>query len=460
MTSKKLNCLEYMKSDIEINHFIKKMGFRFIKAGERFIKQGAISDSAYIIKSGTCRLVVEKSGNLHPAGHLGKGEIIGMVSLLTGEPQHVHFEAETDMELLELSRELFDDISRENPAWLDFLTEILINRLDSPRPIAERAIGKYVLTDIIGRGGYSIVYRALHTGLNMPVAVKMMRHNMAMDPEFLTGFRNEAKTIANLTHDNIINVFDIEEQFRTIFIIQELVEGESLNDLLTRLGSLPPKLAVEYLSQICSGLEYAHQQGLIHRDINSTNIFVQRNDRVKIIDFGLACSIGTEDFASYGTAAYMAPEQIESERLDERTDIYALAITAYEMLTGRRPFPEDDIQALMQLHLNEDIPDPGILVNDLPDGLRQFILKAGRRKPSDRYQNAALAMEDLQQLSADLGMPIGAKESEKLNMANFSLLYKDSQQTALKQLLNTIGNHAKEYGIKIKAADSMDFKGS
>jgi serine/threonine protein kinase len=279
---------------------------------------------------------------------------------------------------------------------------------------------------------------------------------MAMDPEFLTGFRNEAKTIASLTHDNIINVFDIEEQFRTIFIIQELVEGESLYDLLTRLGSLPPKLAVEYLIQICSGLEYAHQQGLIHRDINSTNIFVQRNDRVKIIDFGLACSIGTEDFASYGTAAYMAPEQIESEKLDERTDIYALAITAYEMLTGRRPFPEDDIQALMQMHLNQDIPDPGNLVSNLPDGLRAFILQAGRRQPSGRYQNAAQALKELQQLSADLGLPSETEEPEKLNTASVFLEYKDSQQTALKQFLSTIGNHAKEYGIKIKAADIMD----
>jgi CRP-like cAMP-binding protein len=136
------------------------------------IKQGEISDTAYIIKTGTCVLVVEKSGNFHPVSHLGKGEIIGMVSLLTGEPQHVHFEAETDMELWELNKELFDDISRQDPAWLDFLT----------------------------------------------------------------GFRNEAKTIANLNHDNIINVFDIEEQFRTVFIIQELIEGESLNDLLNRLG--------------------------------------------------------------------------------------------------------------------------------------------------------------------------------------------------------------------------------
>ena len=160
MTLKKLNCWEYMKSDKEISQFIKKMGFRLVKAGVRFINQGEISNSVYIVKSGTCRLVIEKSGNLHPVSHLGKGEIIGMVSLLTGEPQHVHFEAETDLELGELSKDLFDDISRENPAWLDFLTEILVNRLDSPRPIADRAIGKYVLTDIIGRGGYSIKIKA------------------------------------------------------------------------------------------------------------------------------------------------------------------------------------------------------------------------------------------------------------------------------------------------------------
>jgi CRP-like cAMP-binding protein len=276
-TSKPGSLLSFF-SEEEINQFIRKMACTVVKAGDRFIKQGEIRNTAYIIKRGACLVVAEKAGNLHPVGHLGKGDIIGVMSMLTGEPQNAHAEAETDMELWELSKELFDDLSRANPEWLDFLTEIIANRLDSRRPIADRAIGKYVLTDIIGRGGYSIVYRGLHTGLSMPVAIRMMRHNMAMDPEFLLSFRNEAKTIASLTHDNIIRVFDIEERFRTLFIIEELVDGESLKDLLIRLGSLSPKLAVGYLIQMCSGLEYAHQNNIIHRDINSTNIFVQRNE--------------------------------------------------------------------------------------------------------------------------------------------------------------------------------------
>ena len=443
-------------SENEINQFVNKMACKFFKAGERIITQGEIRDSAYIIKRGACLKVAEKWGDLHPVGHLGKGDIIGVMSMLTGEPQNAHVEAETDLELWELNKELFNDITRENPDWLDFLTEIIANRLDSRRPIADRAIGKYVLTDIIGRGGYSIVYRGLHTGLSMPVAIKMMRHNMAMDSEFLSGFRNEAKTIAGLTHDNIIRVFDIEERFRTIFIIEELVDGESLKALLGRLGSLSSKLVVDYLVQICSGLEYAHRQGIIHRDINTTNIFVQRNDRIKILDFGLACPIGTEDFASYGTAAYMAPEQIQSEKLDERTDIYALAITAYEMLTGRRPFPETDPRVLMQLHLDEDIPDPGNRLPVLSRGLREFISKAGRRKPSDRYQNATRALEALQELRGEFGLPVETKDPEKLNMASVFLVYKDSQEPALKQLMSTISNHAKEYGIGIKTADIMD----
>ena len=307
-----------------------------------------------------------------------------------------------------------------------------------------------------GAGGYSIVYRGLHSGLSMPVAIKMMRHNMAMDPDFLMSFRNEAKTIASLNHDNIIRVYDIEERFRTVFIIEELVDGESLKDLLVRLGNLSPKLAVDYIIQICSGLEYAHHQGILHRDINTSNIFVQRDDKIKILDFGLACPIGTEDFASYGTVAYMAPEQIESDKLDERTDIYALAITAFEMLTGKRPFPENDIRALMQMHLNQDIPDPKKRGANLPDGLREFILKAGRRKPSDRYQSVAQALDDLVKIGGELGLPIKPNASEKLNMASVFLVYRDNQQPALQRLMRTISSHAKEYGIAIKAADIMD----
>jgi serine/threonine protein kinase len=284
---------------------------------------------------------------------------------------------------------------------LEFITELVADRLDSRRPTAYRTIGKYVATDIIGSGAFSIVYKGRHTGLNMPVAIKMMRHDMALCSDFLDSFCNEAKTIAGLTHDHIVRVYDFEERYRTLFIIMEYLKGDSLKDMICHLRAIPPKLTANFLIQICSALAYAHQHGIVHRDINPSNIIVQPNDHVKILDFGLACLAGTEDFSNTGTAYYMAPEQIDGRPVDQRTDIYALGVTAYEMVTGRRPFPEDNAKALLDMHLTRDVTDPGHIIPDIPDELRGFILKSARCDPDQRYQDMDQAMAILRPLAQD-----------------------------------------------------------
>jgi serine/threonine protein kinase len=243
----------------------------------------------------------------------------------------------------------------------------------------------------------------MHLGLNMPVAIKMMRHDLAVDSDFLSNFQNEAKTIASLNHENIIKIYDIEERFRTVFIIMEYLEGESLDAMLERLKIIPPALAVHYLIQICSGLQYTHQRGIIHRDINSSNVIVQQDDQLKILDFGLACPMGTRDFSSLGTIAYLAPEQIEGDPMDQRTDIYAVGITAYEMVVGSRPFPEDDPQVLMDMHLTHDIPDPAVGTPNLPQDLQRFIIKACRRNPDSRYGDMRQALADLRRIARETG---------------------------------------------------------
>ncbi|MEW5908865.1 MAG: protein kinase [Thermodesulfobacteriota bacterium] len=374
------------------------MAVKQINSGERFIRQGDPKGPAYIIQRGTCIVLVEKDGKLHPAGHRGEGDIVGVSSILTGEPRPAHVEAETDMEVWVLDQNLFDSLSGTDPDLMAFLTELVAARFDSKRPTADRTIGKYLATQIIGRGGYSIVYKGLHTGLNMPVAIKMMRHDLASDESFLTTFRNEARIIAGLSHENIIKVFDIEERFRTIFIIMEYVEGESLDSLLNRLKRIPPAPALRYIGQTLAALEYAHRIGIIHRDINLTNIFVLTDDRIKVLDFGLACPIGTEDFASLGSPLYMAPEQIRSDPLDARTDIYSLGISTYQMVTGEYPFRIDSVKTLMDPGFNEEIPDPALILPELPAGLLAFIRKASRRNPAQRFQSAREALEALRPL--------------------------------------------------------------
>ena len=444
--------LNYFSED-EQKFLASKVKCKIVAAGERFITQGDVQKTAYIIQRGACLLVVEKEGELHPVGHLGRGDIVGIRSFLTGEPQSAHAEAETVMELWALDKSLFNDISQKDPELLEFLTELVVSRFDSKRPTADRIIGKYMATDIIGRGGYSIVYRGLNTDLSMPVAIKMLKHNLAMDPDFIKGFRNEAKTIASLRHENILRVYDIEERYKTVFIIEEMVEGESLENMLRRLTCMQPKLVISFLIQLCSGLQYAHKMGIIHRDINPSNIFVQQNDRLKILDFGLSCPIGTEDFASFGTMAYMAPEQIESDPMDQRTDIYAMGIMAFEMLSGKKPFPETNPQKLMDLHLNSGIPNPADLVPDMPEPLRQFIFKACQQDPAQRYQTVKQALDDLNRLAGELGIGSKQRADEKMNMASLFMVYKENQQPAVEQLMESLRAQAKELGIDLKAAD-------
>ncbi len=432
---------------------IENMVFQHIKAGERFIFQGEIGDKAFIIQSGSCLAIVEKSREFYPVNHYGEGDIVGGLGLLTGEARQCHVDAETDMKVWVLSQAQFEDISEKDPEILDFLTEIVADRFDSKRPTAFREIGKYLTTYIIGRGAFSIVYKGIHSGLNMPVAIKMMRHHLAANPDFLVNFQNEAQIIASLDHENIVNVYDIEERFRTVFIIMEIVEGQSLRDMIDHLKTIPPPLAAYFLVQICRGLEYAHERGIIHRDINPTNIIVQRNDQLKILDFGLACFDGTEAYTSAGTLFYMSPEQIEGDAVDPRADIYSVGIAAYEMVTGKRPFPEDDHWELRNMHLTMDIPDPVLIAPDLPEQLRHFIIKACRRDPEQRYQNVNQALEDLLPLAQKSGKLRAELSEVELKMTNILLTYDKENQYELNLIMDEFASKVQELGAGLQIAD-------
>jgi serine/threonine protein kinase len=350
-----------------------------------------------------------------------------------------------------MTKARFDEITDKDPALLDFTTELVADRLDSRRPTAYRTIGKYVTTDIIGRGAFSIVYKGEHTGLGMPVAIKMMRHDMAMNTDFLSSFRNEARTIANLDHEHIVKVYDFDGRYRTLFIIMEHVRGNSLKDMISHLRALPPKLAISFLVQICSALDYAHHRGIIHRDINPSNVIVQPNDQLKVLDFGLSCPTGTEDCSNTGTAHYMAPEQIEGLPVDPRSDIYALGAMAYEMVTGRRPFAEYDLKSLFDLHMSHDIPDPAQIVPNLPDELREFILNAGRCDPDERYR-------DMDQAMAALSPPVNGSVLKsnlpiwKRKMSTVFLMYTEENELALNRLMKQFSVRAQALGVEVKLA--------
>jgi len=378
--------------------FLKK-----IRAGERFICQGEPGDGVYLIQQGTCAAIVENDGGRTTVARLRKGDLVGEMAILTGEKCSAHVEAETDMRLWVLGKKRFEDLALDHPELRIFLTNLMTSWINTRTITARRKIGKYIITDIVGSGAYSIVYKGFHEILEMPVAIKMMKHDMAMDPDFLSNFHEEARTIAQFNHENIVNVHDIEELYQTVFIIMEYLEGCSLRSELNSLLRLTPRQVVTYLLQICRGLHYAHQRGVVHQDVKPDNIFLLLNGKAKILDFGLACRCGTES-RFCGTPSYMSPEQIESLQVDERTDIYALGIMAYELLAGRRPYPEDDMNRLLDLHVEEDIPDPADVIPGLPDALRIFILKACKRDLNRRYREIPEVLKDLQPLAAWLGL--------------------------------------------------------
>jgi serine/threonine protein kinase len=427
------------------------------KAGQRVIRQGDEGDTLYMVQEGSCVAHMEKDGREHPVARLRAGDIIGEIALLTGEPRTAHVDAETDVKLWTMSRAQFDRLSKERPDVRNFLTELVSNRFSSERMTAERAVGKYVVNQIIGRGGWSIVYKGIHARLNMPVAIKMLKHDMALDPDFSEKFRYEAKTIAHLNHENIVKVYDIEELYRTIFIITEYLEGVPLDSILEKMPTLPLSKVLHILLQVSDGLEYAHKHGVVHQDIKPANIFIQWDNRAKILDFGLACPPGTIDCnIMAGTVFYMSPEQIEGERIDERTDIYSLGLTAFELITGQSPFPKDNIAKVMDLHLHEDVPDPRTLIPDLPDEACNFIMRATQREPAARYKSMSQVLYELESLAETMGVKRERPVQERRKMMSLFLFYDDQHELILKPLVEEFSHEVRNVGAELRAAEFKD----
>jgi len=427
-----------------------------VAAGSRFISQGEEGDCFYIIQNGSCAVSIEKNEVSYPIAVLGPGDMVGEMAILTGENRSAHVDAQTDLDLWRLDRKGFDTICEKYPEVRHFLTQVVSNRFARSSLIADRTVGKYVINEVLGRGGWSIVYKGVHTSLNMPVAVKMLKHNMAMDAEFLENFQNEARTIANLNHENIVKVYDIEHLYRTVFIVMEYLEGGSLQSLMKEVPRLPVAKCLDIILQVCAGLNYAHSRGIVHGDIKPGNIFILKDERAKILDFGLACPPGTTVTKLVGTPKYCSPEQIKLQPVDERSDIYSLGVAAFRILTGQEAFQGFDIANLLHMHLYDSIPDPRAYVPDMPEELCEFLLRATSKDPSARYQNVGQIIHELRPLSQRLGISVHTGSRRNNNMMSLFLFYRDDHQPMIKQLVRDFTQELEKVGAVLREADFKD----
>jgi serine/threonine protein kinase len=441
-----------------ITPLLQSMKIKHFNAGDRIIQQGEEGAHFYFILDGSCNVNLEKNDMLYKLAHLTVGDIFGEMAVVTGEHRSAHVDAETDMDVLSMSRKQFEALSEKYPDLRDFLSEVITHRLSNSKITADKRIGKYIINEMIDLGGFGIVYKGVHSTLHMPVAVKMLKHSNAMDPDFLEIFRNEAKTIARLNHANIIRIYDIEELYKTIFIVTEYLEGSTLQSILESTPNLPLVKILDITMQICYGLEYAHRQGIIHQDINPNNIFIQSDGQVKIIDFGLACPPGNLDcnFLFPGTIYYIAPEQINGEPVDERTDIYTLGITVYEMITGKRPFTEDDLRNLINLHLHEDFATLNISIPNMPEELNNFFMKTIRKEPSERFKNISEILNELIPLADKLGIKAQTSSVKQNKMMNIFLMYPVEHQIDYDHFVEEFSRHVNETGGVLRITEYED----
>ena len=265
--------------------------------------------------------------------------------------------------------------------------------------------GRYEVLKRVGSGGMADVYMAKDHKLNRNVAVKVLKSEYVEDEKFLKKFETEAQAVARLSHPNIVNIYDVGIEDGINYIVMELAEGITLKEYIRKKGYLSPKETVEISTQIASAISHAHKNHIIHRDIKPQNILVSDTGIIKVTDFGIAKATSSNTVTSTATAMgsvhYISPEQAKGRFCDEKSDIYSLGITMYEMVTGPVPFDHENGVTIALMHLQNEITPPSQIRDGIPDSLEKIILKCTMKKPEERYQTADDLIADLRLVFED-----------------------------------------------------------
>ncbi|MCB9730039.1 MAG: protein kinase [Deltaproteobacteria bacterium] len=370
------------------------------EAGETLIVQGdpgaaagGRDDAMYLIEEGRVRVrIVDPDGATRLERPLDAPAVVGEMALVTHEPRTATVEAATQVRALRAGRAPVMALLRRAPQAAAFLTRAVGRRLMEAGGI--RQVGKYSVVGPIGSGSLCTVFEGVHPTLTQRVALKMLSHDLALDPGFKEAFEREARLLASLRHDHIVRVIDTERAYGTHFIVMERMSGTDLQDVIERGTRLEPEMVARLLAEAAEALAYCHSRDLLHRDVKPGNIFLTDDGKAKLLDFNIAVTLESTargDGRVSGTPAFMAPEQCRGEVLDGRADLYALGITAYALVTGQAPFEADTNLDLMKHQVATPMPDPRKAVPGLPPYLAEFIARSTQKRREDRFASCAAA---------------------------------------------------------------------
>lgn len=303
--------------------------------------------------------------------------------------------------------------------------------------IGKKLDGRYELLELIGVGGMADIYRARDIQEDRIVAVKILKTEYAGSEEFLRRFRNESKAIALLSHPNIVKIYDVGFTDKVQFIVMEYVDGITLSDYIEQQGVLKWRDAVHFTVQTLKALQHAHDRGIVHRDIKSSNIMLLRDGTIKVMDFGIARfnreNNKTMSEKTIGSVHYISPEQARGDMTDERSDIYSVGVALYEMLTGKKPFDGDTPVAIALMHMQTDPKKPSEVNETIPEGLEQIVLKAMQKEPNARYQTALEMITDLEEFKKNPGMVFDYKYNSTDGTPKFTGINPLTEQNDLRR---------------------------
>jgi eukaryotic-like serine/threonine-protein kinase len=277
--------------------------------------------------------------------------------------------------------------------------------------VGEQIAGRYEVEELVGTGGMSSVYRAHDRQLERNVALKILHDQYSDDEEFVERFKREARAVAQLSHPNIVQVIDRGEDGGRPFIVFEYIDGENLKELLVRSGRLPVRTALDLGLQIARALAFAHEKGLVHRDVKPQNVLLNGDGRAKVTDFGIARSLDVEKSGMtqtgtvLGTSNYIAPEQASGQQVDEHSDVYSLGVVLYELMAGDVPFPGENFVAVAMRHVNEPPPNLLDVRRDVPLRVAATVDRALEKDPAQRFPSMDAFAAEIEACLAELDAP-------------------------------------------------------